>query len=91
MFFFNLISDTRLKYFGQLIENFKKKSKIHVLGIETDPDWPDLDRHGMDADPDPDQEKIMRIRTDLGIRIHNTGIYEHSASLHLIFLKFTTF
>jgi len=38
MFFFNLISDTRLKYFGQLIENFKKKSKIHVLGIESDPD-----------------------------------------------------
>jgi hypothetical protein len=46
----------------------------------------------MDSDPDPDPEKIMRIRIDPGIRIHNTGIYEHhSASLHLIFLKIYNF
>ncbi len=41
-----------------------------VLGIETDHDWPDLDRHGLDADPDP--EKIIPIQPDLGILIHNT-------------------
>jgi hypothetical protein len=30
-----------------------KKSKILVLGTDTDPDRPDLDRHALDADADP--------------------------------------
>jgi hypothetical protein len=45
-----------------------------VLGIDTYSDWPDLDRHGLDADPDP--EKIMRIRPDPGNLIRNTEIYK---------------
>jgi hypothetical protein len=51
-----------------------------VLGIETDPDWPDLDWHGLDADPDP--EKIMRIRPDLEILIHKS-VLEYMDPTHL--------
>jgi hypothetical protein len=56
-----------------------------VLGIETDPNSPDLDRHGLDADPDP--EKIMRIRPDLGILIHNTKL-EYMNPNHLCKLSY---
>jgi hypothetical protein len=31
--------------------------KIHVLGIDIDPDRPDPHHHAMNADPDPDQAK----------------------------------
>jgi hypothetical protein len=26
---------------------------FHMLGIDTNPDWLDLDQHALDADPDP--------------------------------------
>jgi hypothetical protein len=51
-----------------------------VLGIETDPNWPDLDRHGLDADPDP--VKIMRIRPDPDPQ-YCTVIYEPNPSLQV--------
>jgi hypothetical protein len=37
------------KYFGQYIKSFILV-KIHVLGFDNDPDWPDPDRHAQDAD-----------------------------------------
>jgi hypothetical protein len=40
------ILNSMLKFSG-------KKVKIHVLRIDTDPNWPDPDRHALDADPDP--------------------------------------
>ncbi len=43
------------EYFGQHIDIFLKKGKIHVLGIETDPD-PDF--HALDADPDPESMRM---------------------------------
>ena len=33
----------------------KKLNKIHMPGIDTDPDLPD--RHALDANPDPDPAK----------------------------------
>ncbi len=50
------------KYFGQHVKILWKKGKIHLLGIDTD-----LDRHTLDADPDP----AKWCRSD-PIRIHNT-------------------
>jgi len=32
------------------------------IGIDTDPDWPDPDRHALDADPDADLVNDVRIR-----------------------------
>jgi hypothetical protein len=35
-----------------------------LLGLDTDPDRPDSDRHALDADPDPDPTKMMLIRPE---------------------------
>jgi hypothetical protein len=45
------------KYFGQLIEIFMKKQKIHILGIDTNPD-----RHALNADADPDPQHLFNRR-----------------------------
>ncbi len=42
-------------YFEQIF--MKKYKKSHVLGIDSDPDRPDPDRHALDADPDTDPAK----------------------------------
>jgi hypothetical protein len=44
------------KYFGQHIEIFIEKSKLHVRGIDID--WLDPDRHALDTNPDPDPSKL---------------------------------
>jgi hypothetical protein len=41
---------------------------MHVLGIDTDLDRPDPDRHALDADPDPG-----KLCGSYSIQIHNTG------------------
>jgi hypothetical protein len=43
---------------------------FHGLGIDTDPDRPNLDWHAMDADPDPDPTKWCG---SVLIRIHNSA------------------
>ncbi len=38
--------------------NFNEKNqKIDVIGIDTDPDQPNPDRHALDADPHPDEDQ----------------------------------
>jgi hypothetical protein len=59
-----------LKYFEQHSEIFfRKKVKTPVLGIDTDPNRPDPDRHALDANPN--QYKWCRSNP---IRIHNTDM-----------------
>jgi|688.fasta_scaffold2023073_1 hypothetical protein len=43
------------KYLGHHIEILKSivYTLFHMPGIDTDPDWLALDRHALDADPDP--------------------------------------
>jgi hypothetical protein len=49
MIFLKSIWDSILKFAW-------KSKKIHVLGIDTD--WPDLVRHALDTNPDPDPAKL---------------------------------
>jgi hypothetical protein len=46
-----------LNVFSSILKFSFKKKKIYVLGIDTDPDRPDPDRHALDAYPDPDPAK----------------------------------
>jgi hypothetical protein len=54
-----------------------------VLGIDTDPDWPNPDRYALDADHYPDPAKLcgsdlIRLR----IRIHSTCIFLYDLLIH---------
>jgi hypothetical protein len=56
------------KYFGQHIEIFMAKIKIHLIGIGIN--RPDPDGHTLDANTDLDPAKISGSDP---IRIHKTG------------------
>jgi hypothetical protein len=68
-----LISGKSVTIFSILEFSRKKSKKIHVLGIDNDPDRPDPNRHAFDADPDPDANpaKLCPFR----IRIHKQHCY----------------
>jgi len=73
------------KYFGiwtaYILKFFLEKSKkIHVLGIDTDPDGLDLDRHALDADSDPDPAKLCK--SDPTQTNHTEKKVQHSRKRH---------
>jgi hypothetical protein len=69
----------------------KKRSnkKIHVLGVDTDPDQPYPDRHALNADPDLHPAKLCGSDpSPLRIQIHNTAFADNKSRTSTLLSKY---